>query len=237
MFSEAPELYDAIYGSFKDYDGEAERVSQLLQEFAPGARKLLDVGCGTGEHVLRLRTKHGYEVGGLDIEPAFLEIARSKLTDAEFWQGDMSDFDLGVQFDAIVCLFSSIGYLTALSTVERAARCFLKHLSAGGIALVEPWLSPDAWNPGRVYLHTGEAAGRHIVRMSHSTLEGRVSKLEFHYLIGSTEGIDHRVEHHELGLFTVAELTHAFERAGFASVQHDPDGFTDRGLLIARCAV
>jgi SAM-dependent methyltransferase len=236
MFSEAPELYDAIYGAFKDYDAEAERVAQLLHEVAPNARRLLDVGCGTGEHALRLHSQHGYQVGGLDIEPAFVELARAKLPSAEFWQGDMADFDLGVQFDAIVCLFSSIGYLTDLAAVERAARCFLKHLSPGGVALVEPWFSPEAWTPGRVHVHTGETPNGRIVRMSHSTVEGRVSKLEFHYLIGASGGIEHRVEHHDLGLFTTAELSQAFDRAGFRSVDHDPEGLTGRGLLIARCS-
>lgn len=233
MFSEAPELYDAIYGAFKDYDAEAERVAQLLQELAPGARTVLDVGCGTGEPALRLHTRHGFEVAGLDIEPAFVRLAQAKLPSATFWQADMSAFDLGVQFDAVVCLFSAIGYLTELTRVERAARCFRQHLTPGGVAIVEPWFSPEAWIPGRVYLHAGESATARVARMSHSTVEGRISKLEFHYLIGTEAGIDHRVEHHELGLFTTTELAAAFEHAGFARIQHDPEGLTGRGLLIA----
>lgn len=236
MFSEAPELYDAIYGAFKDYDAEAEHVAQLLREVAPSARQLLDVGCGTGEHALRLHARHGYAVSGLDIEPAFIELARAKVPSADFWQGEMADFDLGVQFDAIVCLFSSIGYLTDLSAVERAARCFMKHLSPGGVALVEPWFPQEAWTPGRVYVHTGETPAGQIVRMSHSRVEGRISKLEFHYLIGTSDGIEHRVERHDLGLFTAAELSRAFERAGFASISHDAEGLTGRGLLVARAA-
>ena len=109
MFSEAPELYDAIYGAFKDYDSEAARIAQLLQQVVPEARTILDVGCGTGEHALRLYTQHGYRVSGLDLEPAFVELARAKLPSAEFWQGDMADFDLRAEFDAIICLFSSRG--------------------------------------------------------------------------------------------------------------------------------
>jgi dTDP-3-amino-3,6-dideoxy-alpha-D-glucopyranose N,N-dimethyltransferase/dTDP-3-amino-3,4,6-trideoxy-alpha-D-glucopyranose N,N-dimethyltransferase/N-dimethyltransferase len=70
--------------------------------------------------------------------------------------------------------------------------------------------------------------------MSHSTVEGRISRLEFHYLIGSGDGIDHRTEHHELALFETGELVDAFERAGSASVEHDPEGLTGRGLLVAR---
>lgn len=233
MFSEAPELYDAIYGAFKDYDGEAARVARLVREVAPNAHRLLDVGCGTGEHAVRLHRDHAFDVSGLDIEPAFVERARAKLPSARFWQADMADFELNVQFDGIVCLFSSIGYLTELRQLEAAARCFLRHLSPGGVAVVEPWFSPDAWHSGRVYLHTGQIDRGHIVRMSYSSVEGRVSRIEFHYLIGTAEGIDHRVEHHELGLFTASELTGAFARAGFSSIRYDPEGLIGRGLLIA----
>jgi SAM-dependent methyltransferase len=38
---------------------------------------LLEVGCGTGEF-LRLATEHGYRVGGIDIDPGALEIARTR---------------------------------------------------------------------------------------------------------------------------------------------------------------
>jgi SAM-dependent methyltransferase len=234
MFSETPELYDAIYKVFKNYDAEAARIAALLREVAPGAHTILDVGCGTGEHALRLHTQHGFDMSGLDIEPAFVEIARAKLPSGDFRQADMADFHLGVRFDAVLCLFSSIGYLTDLDRLEAAARCFHEHLSPGGVAVVEPWFAPDAWNAGRVTVQTAETERGHVVRMSHASVEGRVSRIEFHYLIGTPAGIDHRVEHHELGLFTTAELTGAFERAGFASVRHDAEGLTGRGLLIAR---
>jgi hypothetical protein len=70
-----------------------------------------------------------------------------------------------------------------------------------------------------------------IVRMSYSRRRGNVSSLEFQYLIGTSKGIDHSVEIHELGLFTHQEYIAAFEASGL-TVTHDPKGLDDRGLYI-----
>jgi len=233
MFSKTPELYDTIYGSFKDYRAESARIAALLAEVAPDARVLLDVACGTGEHIRHLRADHGYDAHGLDIEPAFLALARAKVPDARFWQGDMADFDLDARFDVILCLFSSIGYLTDLDRVERALRCFRRHLRPGGLAIVEPWFEPEAWIPGRIHVQDAEADGVRVIRMSYPSREGNISRLLFHYLVGTAAGIEHRVEHHALGLFTTAELLERFRRAGFERVEHDPEGLIGRGLFLA----
>ena len=120
MFSEAPELYDLFYGQFKDYRAEAREIAELLRRLAPEAKRVLDVGCGTAEHAIHLRSAHGYLVDGVDIEPAFVEMSRRKLPEARFWEGDMSNLALGEKFDAILCLFSAIGHVRTVERMESA---------------------------------------------------------------------------------------------------------------------
>jgi SAM-dependent methyltransferase len=234
VFSSTADLYDAIYAPIKDYAAETQRIAELLARAAPGARTILDVGCGTGEHA-RLLAERGYQVDGIDLEPAFVELARRKHPGGRFLQGDMASFDLGRRYDVVMSLFSAIGYVRTLDQVEAALRRFAAHLEPGGVVIVEPWLTPESWQSGRVHVHTATDGGRHIVRMGLSATRGRVSVLTFEYLIGSSEGLERRSEVHELGLFTVEEMLDCFARAGLRA-EHDPVGPMGRGLYVATAA-
>jgi ubiquinone/menaquinone biosynthesis C-methylase UbiE len=55
VFSGSAHLYDLIY-SFKDYGEEAQDLVSLIRERNPKAGSLLDVACGTGEHLRLLRS-------------------------------------------------------------------------------------------------------------------------------------------------------------------------------------
>jgi len=233
MFSESTALYDLIYSEFKDYPEEGEKVAKLLARECPGARRILDVGCGTGRHAALLTDLHGLEVDGLDIESGFLDIARTRCPDGRFFQGDMADFDLGWRYDAVICLFSSIGYVRTPERLASALGSMRRHVSPGGKVVVEPWFTPQAFQGGSVHLNTVDQEGFKISRMSRSEVRGRVSWIEFHYLVGRPDGIRHLREVHELGLFTQAEMMEAFHSAGFEKVGFDPEGLIGRGLYLA----
>jgi SAM-dependent methyltransferase len=209
-------------------------VAALLEQECPSARQILDVACGSGRHAALLAAEHGYEVDGVDIESGFLNIARAQCPSGEFFRGDMASFDLGRCYDAVLCLFSSIGYVRTPERLLSAARSLHRHLVPGGLALVEPWFAPDRFSGGTVYLHTVDREDLKICRVSRSEVRGRVSWLEFQYLVADPHGIRHLVEEHELGLFTETEMMDALERSGFRDVRFDPEGLTGRGLYLAR---
>ncbi len=235
MFTESAELYDLIYSSFKDYRAEAAQIAGLLRSFHPACRRLLDVGCGTGEHARLLAGLHAFTVDGLDLSADFLRIARAKHSGGRFFEADMSDFQLPDRYDAILCLFSSIGYLTTLDRVTEALRCFRKHLEPDGVVIVEPWFTPDAMQTGHHSSRAAAAPGVRVQRLGTTEIDGRVSRLRFEYTIETGDGVRHASEVHELGLFTVEEMLSAFQAAGL-SAQHDPSGLAGRGLYIARIA-
>jgi SAM-dependent methyltransferase len=148
VFSRSARIYDAIYASIRDYPREAVQLDALIQERRPEAHTLLDVACGTGAHLEHLADR--YEVEGLDLDGDMLAVARDRLRDVEFHQADMADFDLGKRFDAVVCMFSSIGYVHTEERLRSAIAAMARHLAPGGVLVVEPWLAPGDWDDGRV---------------------------------------------------------------------------------------
>jgi ubiquinone/menaquinone biosynthesis C-methylase UbiE len=231
MFSKSAQYYDEIYASIdKDYEAEANQVHNIIQEYkqTPG-NLLLDVACGTGFHA-GLLSKY-YQVEGLDLDPGMLKVAKKKHPTIRFHQADMTDFDLKRQFDAVLCLFSSIGYVKTKSRLQKAMRAMSKHLLPGGVLLIEPWFRPEQWTVGRVVTIRVDKPDVKIVRMSHSGKRGNVSLLRFHYLIGTSQGVEHSLEMHELALFTHQEYMDAFQAARL-NVTHDPEGLSGRGLYI-----
>jgi SAM-dependent methyltransferase len=72
----------------------------------------------------------------------------------------METFDIDERFDAVVCLFSSIGYT---SDLPGAMSSMARHLNPGGVHIVEPWLRPDQWVAGHVQVLNQQDDGIHLV--------------------------------------------------------------------------
>ena len=235
MFDASAEYYDLIYATFKDYAVESAQIAALLRARHSGCRTVLDVACGTGEHA-RLLAGFGFEVDGLDLSPRFVSIARAKHPAGRFFDADMTHFDLGSRYDAVICMFSSIGYVRTLDGVKMTLACFRDHLAPGGIVVVEPWFGPGALDPSRVAHNAGEANGVRVSRVSRVEVEDRLSRLHFDYEITDATGTRRVSEIHELGLFTDTEMLDAFRDAGLVA-DYDAQGLTGRGLYVARRAV
>jgi SAM-dependent methyltransferase len=233
MFSESAEFYDLIYSSFKDYSREAGAVAALLRRVHPRCRTILDAACGTGEHARLLAAEHGFEVDGLDLDPAFVRLAAAKHPAGRFYRADMTGFSLDRRYDAVLCLFSSIGYVRTPANLRRALECFRQHLAPGGVVIVEPWFPPGVLDPGHRETRTVEGRGLRIVRTSRTELEGRLSRIRFDYEIHGPDGVRHASELHELGLFTTEQLLETFSEVGLPA-EHDPHGLTGRGLFVAQ---
>jgi SAM-dependent methyltransferase len=148
-------FYDAVMG---DGSESAKRVSELVRVSKPDARKVLELGCGTGSILKHLQDS--YEVSGLDLSNKMLSIARKKVPQAKLWHQDMVDFQIDERFDTVLCVFDSINHVRRFSDWKRVFARVRQHLSPGGCFIFDintqrklerhiaepPWVHPFGRN-------------------------------------------------------------------------------------------
>jgi ubiquinone/menaquinone biosynthesis C-methylase UbiE len=228
MFTQSAAFYDLIY-SWKNYRQEVDRLLGIIRARVPEAKTILDVACGTGEH---LRYLPDFDRTGVDLDPKLLWVARKKLPDVAFILADMRAFDLNKQFDVAVCLFSAIGYVRTIEKLDAAVSSMAKHVSPGGILCIEPWFTPEQWSHRKhPSMTTAEAGDFKVCRIFAGGQSGKISTNTLHYLVADGDKVDYFTERHDLGLFTEDEMRAAFEAVGL-TVHFDPVGLENRGLYI-----
>jgi SAM-dependent methyltransferase len=233
MFDRSARWYDAFYVDV-DYGAEAEQVTSIIRELNPAALSLLDVACGTGRHLARLR-RH-FSCSGTDIEPAMLAVAHDALPEIPFEVADMVELHLGRRFDAVTCLFSSIGYTLRANRLDLAIRAMADHLNPGGVLVVEPWITPDGWvGDGTDTVDFAEQDDAKLLRVTSSRRDGDETFLRIHYVRASRGSIETEDESHRLGLFSRERYVEAFTSAGLTARWEDP-GLRGRGLIVGQAA-
>jgi SAM-dependent methyltransferase len=223
-------VYDALC-RHKDYESASLKLRDIVRRVTPDASSLLDVACGTGRHLEYLR--RDFRVEGLDLSPEMLVVARARCPDVSFHEGSLVDFRLAGRYDAVTCLFGSIGHARTLDGLHRAVASMGRHLKPGGVLVVEPWITPAAFDTGRLVCDTVNDPDLKVVRMYVTEREGDVSIFDEHYLIATAEGIEHFTERHELGLFTDHQYRDAFIQAALELVDASLDLF-GYGLYVCR---
>ncbi len=125
-------IYDE-YMSDYDYPAVLRELVPVFKEH--GVKRVLDLGCGTGNGALLLY-EAGFSVRAMDLSPDMLSRAKDKALEKnyriDFYQGDMRDFSLGRRFDAVVSLTDGFNYLLGEDQIRQALGRIKAHLNPGG---------------------------------------------------------------------------------------------------------
>ena len=194
VFGNYSRYYDLLYKD-KDYLSEAEYVDRLIKKYAPTAKTVLNLGCGTGKHDFLLAEK-GYEVAGVDMSEDMLAIANAQLTTLnlqsaiQFTQGDIRTIRLSRTFDVIISLFHVMSYQPTNADLRAVFATVKAHLNEGGIFIFDCWYGPAvlADRPViRVKRLEDEAIS--VVRIAEPVMHPNDNLVDVHYqvLIGDKE--------------------------------------------------
>lgn len=131
--------FDRVYGAA--YGGrqvDAEIVARVCEVFNPSTSSLLDLGSGTGSvaSILSNRLRLN-DVAGVEQSQGLIDVASEKLPDAEFVQGDITNFNMGREFDAVTCLFDTINHVRTEEGWQRVFEGAAEHLKPGGVFMFD----------------------------------------------------------------------------------------------------
>lgn len=240
-FRKYAEYYDVIY-SDKDYQGEVDFIEEIFRKFSlRPVKTVLDGGCGTGGHDIPL-AERGYEVTGIDISEVMLTSAREKAKRANLSLAlevmDLCRFDLKQKFDAALCMFAVMGYITQTGDLLQALRNMRRHLEKGSLFIF------DCWN-GLAVLRTlpsvrvkiMESESKRVIRVVHPELDSfnHLCKNYYHlFILDGNTVIEEIKETHIMRYFFPQEIAHYLEETGFELLQISPfldlDGKADENV-------
>lgn len=207
-------LYDIFYLD-KEYKKEVLFVHQCLKKYGINpTKKILEIACGTGSHAFELE-QLGYNIIATDYSEDMIKCAQKKAkkisSSINFQVQDMRNLDIPERsFDAVLCLFDSIGYVITNDALKQVFQNAHQHLREGGLFIFEFWHASAMlkyYDPLRV--RRWKTTDGEITRISETTLDvvRQVGKVKYSILELKNSGTFSKIEEiQENRFFLVQEM-------------------------------
>lgn len=138
-----PDKYSRLeYRRLIAWPGRIQREADLLNRVLSSgpSNRVLDLGCGTGEHA-RFLVEQGYRVVGVDASESQIATALESPVTAgvEFVHGDLRELETLLEglFGAAICLGNTLPHLTTSESLGRFLSGLRTHLAEGAPLLVQ----------------------------------------------------------------------------------------------------
>jgi len=221
--------YDLIYKD-KEYEKECDFLEEIFKKNSKNNPKtILDVACGTGGHAIPL-AKRGYKVTGIDYSEKMIEIAREKArkynVNLDFHIMSMREFELNKKFDAIICMFSAIDYLTNYEELKEALNNIKLHMNKDSLFIFDFWNGfavLNSYSPLRIKI--SEDNDRKMIRISDTKVNAikHICEVIFNcIMIEKNVIIDQFEEKHIVRFFFPEEIKYILDENGFEVLRMCP---------------
>jgi SAM-dependent methyltransferase len=208
--------YDDFYCSKKDYSKEALSVVEVFKKHGLlSSDRIIDIGCGTGEHARYIATQ-GYQVKGIDISPHMIQSALSKVSPSlPLSFACQSILEEREAYNFACSLFNVINCLPDKNALFEFMQGASRVLRKGGIFICEAWRAEATLaNPPQCIRDEVTVRGKTVNRTVSPLLDtgSRVCILNYSY------EMDARQEsvRHSIKLFTEVEVEEASHRASLS---------------------
>ena len=213
MFDASAAFYDELY-SFRNFRTEANQALSLARAATMRqVHSVLDLGCATGDHAAAMAAGGMADVWGVDVDRRLVRQARQKHPKLRLRVADMLTMRLGRVFDAILCLYGVAAYARTPPRLRTLARNVTRHLSPGGVAVIQPWHMRGEYVPGPT-ARVVELPHVRIARAAAAVVRGHRVVLKVAYVVERGGTLVASDETHQLGLFSAQEYRDALIDAG-----------------------
>jgi len=181
-FNSYSKYYDLLYKD-KKYKVEAEYVmNALCSTSAKKVKSILELGCGSGPHAEYFCRK-GIKVTGLERSAEMVQEALGKkIENFTPMVGNIENYSLNKQFDAVVSLFHVISYLTFNESLVSCFETTARHLKKGGVFLFDAWYSPAVYTlKPETRIKRMEDKAVSIVRLSEPEVQCNSNVVDVHF--------------------------------------------------------
>jgi len=132
-------VYDYVSVPFKGREVTDAEIA-LISSIVPPKAKILDIGAGTGRHLIPL-SELGYNLTGIDSSNGMLDILEQKLknnTNSQVIRGDVLTYDFkSEQFDLIIMMWNAFNeIILSPESAQRLLSVFNRILKVGGKVLI-----------------------------------------------------------------------------------------------------
>jgi len=212
LYKKFAKYYDLCY-SKKDYLKETKFLNHLIKINHIKGKKILDVGCGTGNHDIYME-KQGFSITGIDLNQEMLNIARKKNDSIKWLQGDMKTFNIHKKFDIIICLFSTIHYNLDYKELKKTLTNFFKHLKKNGLLIFDMGFNEERWKTGHIHLKHWSNNSIHLIRFSKTKRKGKYGFLNMAYILYKKNKFYFKKEKHKIRIFETLKIRNLIKSMG-----------------------
>ncbi len=171
-----------------------------------------------------------YKLTGVDGSAQMLAIAKTKLRKfklkAELQHGLLQHFRIKKKFDAVICMFSVIDYVTKKTDLSKTFENIYQHMKPGAVFVFDFW-QKEAVEQGysKTRKRVFKGIGCRVERSSQTTLlpEKNMCEVRYHCAVRKGKDVCHQYdEMHTMRYFSITEMKSFLEKADFKILNIHP---------------
>ncbi|MDB4341979.1 class I SAM-dependent methyltransferase [bacterium] len=215
--------YDELYRD-KDYGVECSLIVKVIESGVFDVNAILDVGCGTGGHLIPL-AQQGYCLTGIDPSASMVDLALRKSEESgvrgsiDLINSSAAEFSCSKKHDFAIMMFAVIGYHASNAEVIACLKNIKAHLRSGASLVFDFWYGPAVLHDepsDRVKVI--EMAGEKIIRITKTVMDSftHTADVTFETIrIAQTKIVATVTETHKMRYFFPQEMAMFLEFTGF----------------------